>query len=256
LYLNPRPRPEYLGRYYRAAGYDPHRRRGGGWTGLLYRILRPLSVDWKAAQAARDLPPGRLLDVGCGSGEFPARMRERGWEAWGLELDEAAAGQARELGVKVVVGDPVTAPLPDLDFDLITAWHALEHLPDLRGSAARVAGRLRRGGRLALALPNPASLEARFYGSRWVAWDAPRHLYHFRRQDLQALFEPLGFRFLRSLALPLDPFYHALLSELSWKSGPAAGLYAARGLLLGAASFLNGLRPEQGSSLLYLFQKT
>jgi SAM-dependent methyltransferase len=214
-----------------------------------------LSIDWKTARAAQGLKPGRVLDVGCGSGEFLARMRGRGWEVWGIEKDAAAAALARNLGANVVIGDPADASLPHGRFDLITFWHALEHLPDLSLVVRRTADWVKPRGRLAIALPNPGSLEAHFYGPRWVAWDAPRHLYHFRPKDVRTLFEPHGFRFLRSLALPLDPFYHALLSELSWHTGAAAGILAVRGLILGAASFLNGLRAEQGSSLLYLFDK-
>ena len=74
--------------------------------------------------------------------------------------------------------------------------------------------------------------------------------------DLVALFGPPGLQLQRIKSLPLDPFYHALLSEVSWSTGVTAGIKALRGALLGALSFLAGLKPGCGSSTLYIFSKT
>lgn len=256
-YLNPRPRDEHLAKYYRTEGYDPHRRSGGGIVGMLYRLLRPFSVGFKAAKISKGREPGRLLDVGCGSGEFLIEMQRRGWETLGIEEDETAARLAQASGCPVLIGDPLEVALPNATFDLITFWHALEHLPDIKGTIAKVTARLERGGILAIALPNPDSCDARFYGSKWAAWDAPRHLYHFRRCDLERLLQSASgqFRLIRSHALPLDPFYHALLSEISWSRGAAAILRALRGLVIGAVSFGAGFKAGSGSSTLYLFEK-
>lgn len=253
LYLNPRPRD--LGRYYPAQSYDPHRKSGGGLIGLLYRALQPLSIGYKAGLVSRGKAPGRLLDVGSGRGEFLGLMRRRGWQVLGIEKDPAAAAQSRAEGNPTLTGDPLEVELPEGGFEVVTFWHSLEHMSDLKGVAARMAGRVKSGGLLAVAVPNPLSLDARFYRARWVAWDAPRHLVHFRVQDMRSLWEPLGLRLLALRSLPLDPFYAALLSETSWSSGPARLLGSVRGLLVGTLSFLAGLKPGRGSSIVYLFRR-
>jgi SAM-dependent methyltransferase len=253
LYLNPRPVDP--GRYYKAENYDPHRRSGGGVTGFLYRLLQPLSIGYKAKMVAGGQNSGRLLDVGSGRGEFLSLMRRRGWQVLGIEKDPGAATASRADGNPTLTGDPLEVNLPEGEYDVVTFWHSLEHLSDLKGTVSRLAPRVKVGGRLAVAVPNPQSLEARFYGPRWVAWDAPRHLYHFRRQDMQNLWQPHGLRLTAMRSLPLDPFYAALLSEISWSSGPAALFRAMRGLAIGTASFLAGLREGHGSSIVYLFRK-
>lgn len=255
LYLNPRPDRSHLGDYYRADSYDPHRRRGGGPIGALFRAARQITTRWKAAKVSKDLISSSLLDVGCGTGEFMVEMTRRGWQTTGIEISADAAEIAKGMGCDVMIGDPAEADLPVEAFDLVTLWHSLEHLPDLRGAADKISKALKPGGRLAVAVPNPDSVDARHYGARWAAWDAPRHLYHFRPNDLTAIFSPYGIRMLRKISLPLDPFYHALLSELSWTSGIAAWMKALRGLLIGGVSFMAGLKPGRASSILYLFSK-
>jgi SAM-dependent methyltransferase len=256
-FLNPRPRVQELWKYYQGGAYDPHRRRGGGVVSIIYRLLRPLSVGYKAAQVSRGLKPGSLLDVGCGSGEFLCEMKRRGWRVLGIEQDEGAAQIARAAGCEILVGDPLETDLAQNRFDLITFWHSLEHLPFLKGAFAGICAHLAPAGRLVVALPNPDSLDARIYKSRWAAWDAPRHLYHFRPADLKNLVRQGAgdLRLVKMGSLPLDPFYHALLSEIIWSRGFMALVKAIRGTLIGFESLLAGLRSGSGSTIVYVFQK-
>ncbi|MFH1862024.1 MAG: class I SAM-dependent methyltransferase, partial [bacterium] len=189
LYLNPRPRRSFLAEYYQSEQYNPHQQSGGGLIGFLFRSLRSATNRWKAARVVADAPPGALLDVGSGTGDFLKYMRSRGWQVQGVESDPDAAAAAVREGITVSVGDPAEIELPERSFDLITCWHSLEHLPHLRGAVKAITAALRPRGTLAVAVPNPDSWDAKFYKSRWVAWDAPRHLYHFRRQDIVKLFE-------------------------------------------------------------------
>lgn len=256
-FLKPRPRAQDLAKYYQSATYGPHQRRGGGAVGWLYRLLRPFSVGHKAGQVAGGLTAGAILDVGCGTGEFLAEMQRRGWRTLGIERDESAAAIARESGCEVLIGDPLEIDLADRRFNLITLWHALEHLPNPRAALSKLAAHLKPEGRLAIALPNPDSLDARFYKARWAAWDAPRHLYHFRPSDVQRLISqiPGDFELIRTASLPLDPFYHALLSEVCWSQGLTAMIKGIRGGMIGLISYIVGFRSLRGSSILYLYQK-
>lgn len=255
LYLNPRPDPETLPSYYDSESYDPHRAEGGGFLGRSFRGVRRFTVRWKAARVQRDFSGNNLLDVGCGTGEFMAHLKRRGWSCRGIEADPGAAGVARSYGCKVFTGDLLEVTLPENHFDLITMWHSLEHLPRLKPAAEKIVSLLKGDGCLAIAIPNPDSFDAGIYKDRWVAWDAPRHLYHFREKDLTTLFEPLGIKLIRQHAMPMDPFYHALLSELTGSEGIGSYFKAMRGLLIGAAAFISGLNPRRASSVLYLFER-
>ncbi len=135
-------------------------------------------------------PGGRVLDVGCGSGAFLARMRRRGWDVCGVEPDPAAAAAARAVhGIDVA---PTVAALGDRRFDAIVMHHVVEHLPDPPAVIRELAERLAPGGRLVIVTPNLHSLGRRRFGSAWVHWDPPRHLWLFSRPALVATVERSG----------------------------------------------------------------
>ena len=121
-------------------------------------------------------PPGRLLDVGCGNGEYLLTMKTLGWRGEGLEPDVVAARVARQHGVDVRAESVERAVLEDDFYDAATASHCLEHVSDPWAMLARLSRAVRRGGRIIVAVPNPGGAAARRFGSLWRAWDPPRHL--------------------------------------------------------------------------------
>lgn len=174
----------YLGAAY---GYGLAAPGGSSWL----RAVRPLD-DWLGGRVcwlpAR--PGGTVLDVGCGSGAFLARMRALGWAVAGVEPDPAAAEAARSVhGVTVASHLEAFAARR---FDAATMHHVIEHLPDPAAEVAAVAGRLVPGGRLVIVTPNIHSVGRRWFGAHWVHWDPPRHLWMFSRPALQQLVEDAG----------------------------------------------------------------
>ena len=148
---------------------------------------------------SRKLPPGgRILDVGCGKGEFVANLGDRGWQAQGVELSRIAADYAREkMEIEVFNGELKDAGFPDGHFDLITLWHVLEHCHDPSGVLAETNRILRTEGRLLVSVPNFHSLQARVMKNDWYHLDTPRHLYHFAPVTISKFLEKTGFRILK-----------------------------------------------------------
>jgi 2-polyprenyl-3-methyl-5-hydroxy-6-metoxy-1,4-benzoquinol methylase len=175
-------------------------------------------------------------------------LRRRGFDAYGVEPDAKAAEFARSRGLTVWTGSVPEVPSEHGPFDLITMWHVLEHVPDLNDTLVRIRGLLTDHGRLAIAVPNPLSSDARAYGLEWVAWDAPRHLYHFEPKVMLSLLERAGFQAERRGAVAFDAFYHSLLSEKS-----TAGIFRATSR--GTASYFRGILGREGSSELYFASK-
>ncbi|MBU0509343.1 class I SAM-dependent methyltransferase [bacterium] len=253
LYLNPRPDAASVSAFYGAEEYDPFLSSGSRVSAFtrLYRFVRRFTVRRKAWRVSNGLPRGaRCLDVGCATGEFVAELRRRGFDACGVEPSPMAAEHARSTyGLTVWTGTVTDVPDSAGPFDLITLWHVLEHLHDLRGNLERMRSLLKEGGRLAIAVPNPSSSDARAYGAKWVAWDTPRHLYHFEPTVMTDLLIRAGFHARRHGAVAFDAFYHSLLSE----SGGAIRLLRAG--MRGGWSFFCGSFGGAGSSELYIAEK-
>jgi SAM-dependent methyltransferase len=142
-----------------------------------------------------DKAPGRLLEIGCGSGERLARLKKLGWQAEGQDIDPKAVGHARErFGLEVHCGDVCALSLPGDAFDAVIMNHVIEHLPDPVKVLAECHRLLKRGGALVLTTPNPASYGHNYFESAWLGLDPPRHLYLFSRSALAHVARKGGFQ--------------------------------------------------------------
>ena len=79
----------------------------------------------------------------------------------------------------------------------IVLWHVLEHLPRPWEVVERAAWCLKPGGVLALAMPNPDSMQFRLLGARWAHVDAPRHLFLIPLSTLEARANEVGLDLVR-----------------------------------------------------------
>ena len=162
----------------------------GLWTRLrARRIARRIRWDcppWRAA--------GRYLDVGCGSGSALGVAQALGWQVAGVEVDEAAAARARRFSAQIHVGDVLGAPFATGSFDVVTAYHVLEHVPDPVAVLRRMLEWLAPGGLLIVEVPNAGGLGAAIFGSAWSGLELPRHLSHFSPESLSRAVERAGGR--------------------------------------------------------------
>jgi SAM-dependent methyltransferase len=161
---------------------------------------------------------GRLLDVGCAMGRFMGLMQSVGWTVSGIEIDPEAAAHARKVTPDVFHGDPMDAPFAPGSFDLVTAFHVLEHLPDPVGVLRRMLGWLAPGGVAVVEVPNVSGVGGRVFGRYWSGLEMPRHLVQFTPETMGALGERAGGRvvtaahktkpryLIRSLRFALDDY--------------------------------------------------
>lgn len=105
-----------------------------------------------------------------------------GWQVWGVEKYAAIA---RDEGLSVY--SSIAEAACGGHYDCVTLWHVLEHLPDLHTAIDDIRRLLAPDGTLIIAVPNAASVQARFFGRNWLHLDVPRHLYHFTAESLSRL---------------------------------------------------------------------
>lgn len=207
VYAYPQPRERIRGKYTDeydlAEHFGPLARR----KRVLYQ--RRLAILPEPAPG-RD----RLCDVGCGDGQFLAVARTRGWRSFGVELNPPAARRAVELGASVRVG--AVEELDDLEwgsFDLVTSWDVLEHSPEPRRFAERLAALLAPGGTLAVTTLNVSSLAWWVFGMRW-SMVCEDHFTYWNRLSLTTLFESLGLVIVRREVFGLGRDFVAVIDWL------------------------------------------
>jgi SAM-dependent methyltransferase len=173
-----------------AASAPAYRKVLGAFVSLIPGVRDTVgsSVRWLRGERR-----GRLLDVGCGGGDFLVQMRSLGWDVAGIEPDAVAAEQARtRRNLAVETGTPETSNLAAATFDVITLNHVIEHVPDPIATLRASAPLLRAGGTMVIVTPNVDSLGGRVFGSAWMHWDPPRHLFLFSRDTLRTCVSRAG----------------------------------------------------------------
>jgi len=170
----------------------------------------------------RNLSPGRLLDVGCGDGEFLHRMSSLGWKGKGIDFDDAAivAGKAK-YGLDLVTGDFQSARFSEAGFDAITMSHVIEHVPDPVGCLAKCRDLLRPGGRLVVSTPNSRGLGHAMFREAWRGLEPPRHLHIFNPGLLAEVARRAGLTVVRtgSTAVNADYILNATIAIASAPAG-------------------------------------
>jgi 2-polyprenyl-3-methyl-5-hydroxy-6-metoxy-1,4-benzoquinol methylase len=222
------PKRTYMAikRQYLASKYhyrqDPERLRIPGLGSILYLLpLRRANADGDV-RFLHAVPAGRLLDVGCGSGDWLISMRALGWNVTGVEVDVHAANVGRSRGITIVDGQLETQNFPGDTFDAITLNHVIEHLHDPVRTLMECARILKPGGKLVLFTPNGESLGHRLYGQYWRGLEPPRHLHIFSPQSTRRAFELAGFTGITILPwVATSIIYESHLLHAGWR-GPFA----------------------------------
>lgn len=188
---NPRPTADSMGFFY-PDDYGPYL---GTQVQSAVPRRRPFAPLRKAARKLfefntmrlPELPPGRMLEVGCASGAFMHKMAGEGWQVEGIEFSPKAAAAARALGYPVHAGSLETAPAPTEPFDLIVGWMVLEHLHDPVLALKKLNAWIKPGGWLVLSTPNAGALEVRVFRDNWYALQLPNHLYHYSKKTIRLM---------------------------------------------------------------------
>lgn len=187
-YVDPVPTHDELARFYAERYRLDYKQASKPRLKHIYRAGR-IALERMRVVGLITAPSSRALDCGAGGGEFTYLMSSRGYRVTGIEPNDGYREFARvEYGVDLRAGTLDDAEFADGEFDLVTLFHVLEHVPHPSAALGRLARWLRPGGHLYVEVPNaltqvssPSNLYHR------------AHLYYFAAEPLIALAARAGF---------------------------------------------------------------
>lgn len=257
LFTIPRPDATAVAKYYKSEDYLSHNEHKKGLVPWIYNQVKKVNIRHKfrisisnhTVQNAIHTKP-YLLDFGCGVGDFLKYAQQKGCDVYGCDLSEEARKIASEkLGKNIVTPEEIFS-LPHSTFDVITMWHVLEHIYNLKNQSEQLYRLLKDNGRLVIAVPNYMSYDAQYYKDKWAAYDVPRHLNHFHKESLENVFNG---KFILKEIHPMkwDAYYISMMSE----KFVGHSYSFLRGIIQGWKSNCKVRKIGEYSSLIYIFDK-
>jgi len=197
LSIVPKPSQKVLARYYPSQSYYSYQKDNNGFfvrlrKYLIYCFYNPTVVSKFLFFFINTVPAipwkrknGKLLDIGCGSGQTISILKNLGWNVYGIDVDGHAIAAARAAGLSVKQGTyEKLSTYPDGFFDVIRMYHVIEHLDDPVRCIHVCQKKLKKGGELIIGTPNAESWVSKLFRGYWYNLDSPRHLYVFSPNTL------------------------------------------------------------------------
>ena len=138
----------------------------------------------------------KMLDIGCSIGATVSAAKKLGWDATGVDVSRLAVDQCLERGLDCHIVTDGTLPFKDNTFDLVTNWHVIEHVLDVKQTLAEWQRVLKPGGVMILETPDARYLKARLLGPKYKKFWPAEHLYTFNKSNLSQIMETCGFEIL------------------------------------------------------------
>jgi len=185
-WLVPTPDPQALQKHYNSEYQVPR----AAYFRTVNREFPSLRRKVERLTAGR-----RMLEIGCSYGGMLARFAGVGWKVEGVELDHRAVEVAsKELSLHVEEGTIKEAAVKlSPPYDVISAYHVIEHVPDPAAFLSQIRGLSTTDGILVLRLPNASSAVAQLTRGWWEWFIAPEHVNVFSPRSITLLLQQEGF---------------------------------------------------------------
>ncbi len=263
LITHPQPKKEELGSYYESEEYISHTDSNKSLFDKIYQIAKKRAIKNKikiVEKVKSQNSKFKILDIGCGTGDFLKACQIQNWKIVGVEPNKKARVLAKsKLGFLTSKttnfefnNSNVYKNMNEIEntFDVITLWHVLEHIPNLEEYIVQLKNKLNKNGILIIAVPNYKSYDAKHYKEFWAAFDVPRHLWHFSQKSIKLLFNKIDMKVAKTIPMKMDSYYVSLLSE-KYKTGKSNPIKA---FIIGFWSNFKAWRTKEYSSLIYILK--
>jgi len=246
---SPRPIDADLGRYYESEDYVSHSDTNKGFINTIYQQVKSITLRKKEGLLSSFNTSKTLLDIGCGTGDFLLYCKNKGWNVSGLEPDVNARNKAQNKGLDNISDSEQLFSISNKKYGVVTMWHVLEHVAELNKYMQALNNIIEDEGRVIIAVPNPESADAKNYKAFWAAYDVPRHLFHFTKNNIIDLAQKHNFIVESIKPMVFDSYYVSMLSE-KYKKGSFLNA-----MINGIVSNIKGSSKINHSSLIYVLRK-
>jgi len=207
---SPRPTSNNISAYYNNDNYFPHSNLSSNQS-FFHKVLKKISCKWKFRLIKKYIYKDQvdLLDIGGGDGSFAIYLNNENCKVNVYEKDESC--------VKFINNNNVFATndlkkLTDSKYNFITLWHSLEHVHDIEELFEHINRISKNDCLMLIAVPNILAAEIDCLSYRWIAWDAPRHLYHFSYDTLDLLLEKYNWEIIKTKNMNQDTLFNIYMS--------------------------------------------
>lgn len=243
------PLPSNLEKYYKSEEYISHTDGKKNIFEKTYQLVKSYTLNGKLKLINSLKTDNKtVLDIGAGTGDFLKTCKEKNWLTSGVEPSAEARNIAKAKKINLVEN---LESLGDKKFDIITLWHVLEHIPNLKQYIKKIKELLKPNGYLIIAVPNYKSYDAKYYKEFWAAYDVPRHVWHFSKNSIRKIFNEVKMEVIKIIPMKFDSYYVSLLSE-KYKRGKMNYLNA---IYIGMKSNIKAKKSLEHSSLIYIIKK-
>ncbi len=207
-FLDPQPLESELKKYYPSKAYYAYNKsnKKGFFEQLREYLIShyysPNIISWLITICIQNVPAmpsyvkrGKILDVGCGTGDTLVLLKKLGWDTYGMDMDRNAISTGKKRGLNNLKLGTYKGldEYRDNYFDAIRLYHVIEHLDNPSLCLGLINKKLKKGGELIMGTPNMDSLASKIFKFYWYNLDSPRHLFIFSPHTLKTLVERNGF---------------------------------------------------------------
>ncbi len=151
-----------------------------------------------------------VLDIGCAYGPFLSAVKDRGYDAYGIDI----AKDAVEYVNKTLQIPSCISPFPDFNssisfglskFDCITMWYVIEHFRKLDTVLKQVSEMLVSGGVFAFSTPSASGISALFSKDKFFEQSPADHFTIWEPEKAQKILSKYGFKIIKIISTGHHP---------------------------------------------------
>ncbi len=203
VFVYPQPKPEFLKDevYSYESGYQSNKKGN-------YGEYPDIKTERIIEIIKNKFDSGKLLDVGCSSGEFMYFARKRGFDTYGIELNRRTAEIAKANNPNVYNGFLHDIKFDNEFFDIIFLGDIIEHVNSPHDFINECKRILKKNGLIVISTPNLDCIWSkstfilyRLFNIPWSSVTPPYHLFQFSIANLDLFMEHKGFDNIKEIFL-------------------------------------------------------